>query len=235
MAQINQITKIRLNDGTEVAIVDWSHRTLYSTFDMLSGMTDIEIYCFTYVESDPVSASANITGPRNATLTETNINQPGQMDATEECLVYGMACEAYAVDGQASGITNQTPAGGPLPTMAALAHVSRRVIMELEVSQKAFLQAGFGWFAAGQGPFVAAGGPGSATETRAINGTPGHMSRHNVQIPVHIGGTEKFKVIGHNAGGAALDFDADSGSADTAHDYWIVRVNLDVLHKRPTG
>ena len=40
---INQITKIRLPSGQEVALTDWSSRPIYSTADFLSGFTDEEV------------------------------------------------------------------------------------------------------------------------------------------------------------------------------------------------
>lgn len=247
MAQINQITKVRLPGGEEVAIVDWSHRVLYSSCDLLSGFTDVEIYTFTYVESDQVASSANIATPRLATLMDTNIAQPGQMDATEECLIYGISTELYQLTQTVStGALNEFGANGrPMVPAATMAHLHRRLILELEVSQKAFYQASIGWFTAGFGPAVAIGTPSVANNTTtyisdAVNGLPGHMARHNAQIPVHIGGTEKFKVILHNPTGAAVNipgFGAGEGSdnGDTVANYVIARFNFDCLHKRPTA
>ena len=63
----SQITQVRLPDGRNVAIVDWTDKPLFSTIDLLSGYTDQEIECFTYQVSDNVSSSSNITTRRVAT------------------------------------------------------------------------------------------------------------------------------------------------------------------------
>jgi hypothetical protein len=46
---INQITTMRLPDGTEVAFVDWQDKPLFSSVDLLANFTDTEVDAFTYV------------------------------------------------------------------------------------------------------------------------------------------------------------------------------------------
>jgi hypothetical protein len=42
-----QLTKLRLPNGTEVAFVDWSDQPLWSSAYMLAGFTDHEVPFFT--------------------------------------------------------------------------------------------------------------------------------------------------------------------------------------------
>ena len=231
---INQITKIRGIDGQDIAITDWSHRQIYSTIDTLSGWTDTELYGFTYTQSNLVSSSNNITGTnrRNATLRETNVVQAGQMGALEELLVYSMGVEiyAYAADGGLIFFNSQPNNGGPIPTAGIVSTCQDRLILELEVSQKAFFQASLGWWAAGFGQF---GFPVAASSSSFSNNSfPSHASRWLAQVPVHIGGTEKFKTILHNPNGVAVTYLDDQETEGGAVSF---RITLDALHKRPTS
>src|SRR4030066_1454791 len=90
---LNQITKVRMADGTDVAIVDWSWHPLYSTVDTLSGWNDEQVRLFTYTEGDQVARSSNVNVVTTATLKHTNITSASEMDALEEMLVYSMCVE----------------------------------------------------------------------------------------------------------------------------------------------
>lgn len=233
---INQITKVRLANGQEVAIVDWQWRPLYSTVDMLSGMSDLELPAFNYSEGDQVSASANVPNAarRTATLRDTNASQASEMPSEEEYLVYGLAVELYQLD-LSNGSYVYSTAGAPMPNAPNVALLHERIILELEVSQKAYNQASLGWFAAGFGPSAAVVGPAAAAvRSYATNGAPSRDAIDRSPMPVHIGGTEKFRVIFNNPGGAAIDFVSDAG-APVSTTIMRARVNFIGLHKRPAA
>lgn len=235
---LNQITKLVLSDGTEVAFTDWTDRMIYSTGDMLSGFTDQELRLFNYSDGDPVQATSNITTKRTATEQDTNLASAGEMDATEEFLVYSIQNEVYEFVGGASGITSEgTRPGAPMPTASVVALMHWRLTMALEVSQKFFPHASFGYFLAGFGPNVAS----TLTQaTLATNGQPGQHARFDQSVPIHIAGTEKFNVVIQNVGAGvaggtgAVNFTDDSGVVQ-ATIYVTTRVNLRGLHKRPMG
>ena len=113
---INQITKIRLPSGQEVALTDWSDRPLFSTVDFLSGFTDEELRAFTYSSSENVTQSGNFAAAarRVATLRDTNVSQSSEMAATEEYLVYQIKVEMAQFTLAANQLTINT-AGDPIP------------------------------------------------------------------------------------------------------------------------
>ncbi len=240
---INQITQIRLPDGKMVAMVDWSARPLYSTVDILTGMNDEEIRAFNYAESDTVSSSANIpaAGRRVASLRDTNISGASEMDSTEEFLVYAIKVEVHQFHydiGSASFLVDEP--GLPVPSGPVLSLLQNRFVLELEVSEKAFPQAGLGWFTQGFGPTIAVSSTAS-TRTYANNGAQSHEAADQLPLPVHLGGTEDYAVILHNppggaaqGGGGAITFPDEDGG-DLADASAQIRVYLCGLHKRPTA
>lgn len=227
---INQITKVRLANGQEIAIVDWQWRPLYSVVDLLSGMTDIQVPAFNYSEGDQVSASSNVSSAarRTATLRDTNISAPSEMPSEEEYLCYGLAIELYALTLSGSTYANIAP----LPNGQNVTLLHERMIVELEVSQKAYFQGSLGYFPAGFGAAVAA--TGDTLRTYATNGSPNRDAIDKSPVPVHIGGTEKYAVILHNPGGSAIDFVSDAGAAAVTT-LMRARVNFIGLHKRPAA
>jgi hypothetical protein len=235
--QINQITKLVLQDGREVAFTDWTDRMLYSTADLLSGWSDQEIRLFVYSDGDPVQASSNITTKRTATEMDTNLASAGEMDATEEFLCYSIQNELYQVVGTADGITSEiSRPGSPMPNAGVMAVMHMRCTVALEVSQKFFPHASFGYFVAGFGPNVVS----TATQTSlATNGQPGQHARFDQSVPIHIQGCEKFALVLQNQGVGALSpgdgsvrYPDDDGVFDETA-YCIYRGNLRGLHKRP--
>lgn len=245
---INSITKVRMADGSEVVIADWSDMSLYSIVDMASGFTDQILKAFSYSTGDSVTASNNINPPRVATRLDTNIANAAEMDATEEMLVYALSIESFLYP--AAGTLNPEPPPSQLPpyTVAplqfpdmfglpfmnagVLAVLQARLIVSLEVSLKDFSMGGFGYFPAGFGPNIASGGPALSL---ASNGLPSMAAVHHQEIPVHIGGTEKYAVNFENPTGEAVDFPEVEYGESSAPAYIMNRVYLRGLRKRPTA
>lgn len=229
---INQITKIRLPDGSEVALTDWSDKPLYSTVELFDGFTDTEIYAFTYVEGGRVSASQNLVaagGSRVATKADTNAPSAGEMPATQEFLGYAVSVEAFTTRSTTVDRTARlvTFPGYPSPYAAQLANLSYRLLLELEISQKDFPLAGLGWFTTGFGLHVTSG--------RSANlGFPHRDAVYFQSIPYHIGGTEKYKVIFHNPPGTPVQF-FDDQSNPLNDDVVVLRTYLVGFMKRSAG
>jgi len=228
---LNQITKVRLADGRQVGIVDWTWRPQYSTVDTLSGWTDQEIRAFQYSEGDPIAITSNMTVQEIATLKHTNIASPAEMDALEEMLVYAICTEVYYLLEEQE--ISPTEAGMPVPFPWNIKQLHERCIMELEISQKAYQQASLGWFAPG---FGVTGFSASADGDRSYgeNSVPSREAVDMYPVPTHIGGTEKFAVILHNPDGTALNYYTAAGEEDAGAVHRL-RINLMGLHKRPTG
>ena len=265
---LNQITKMRLSDGREVAFVDWTDKPLYSTIEILSGTTTQEMNFFQYTVGDSVPAFAPVavTAQRTADQIDTNMAAPGAMASTEEMLVYAIRPEIWrrhvasfsAPNFAAPEHLNCVPIQGqscddgivgnePTPNVAMLSVLAHRTLLSLEISQKVFAQAGFGYFNTGFGP-VGIGG----IETTMM-GNQGWQSQDAVRafaIPQHIGGQEKFRVFmtylddGTGAGLEVGQLNSDEGSSlspEGSHCCVVksvfarIRVNLDGLYKRPVS
>jgi len=239
---LNQLTKIRLPSGKEVGIVDWSYRPLYSTILTLNGWTDQELSWFTYSVGDQVSMSQNLIatagGPFNATIQQTNISSASEMDSLEEYLCYALSVEVYEY-GITGGAYAFGGAGTPSPNIPAM-FMLNRLIVELEVSEKAYYQASLGFFATGFGPnfqldSIAAIGAG---RSYATNGLPSAEAIDVSPVPVHIGGTEKYRGILYNPGGTnggnTINYNDDDGNP-SATAVVELRLNMRGLHKRAAG
>lgn len=260
MRSINQITKIRLPDGTEVAFVDWTDKPLYSTADFLEGFTDQEIPYFQYTDGDPVASTSNIPTPRNSTTRDTNMATPGSNASTEEMLVYAVRPEIFEYvlttpqEGASYDGSTFHPffVNQPMPSRRRLAILQSALVLILDVTQKWTVQAGFGYFNSGMGvasyaalqanAAFAFAAPGAAgLRDAATQGFPAQTAVRSLTVPVHIGGQEKWRCVIANFSGAAvhngiLDIETDTVAgtvdADVVHQ---IRVYLDGLYKRPVA
>lgn len=244
----SQITQVRLPDGRNVAIVDWTDKPLFSTIDLLSGYTDQEIECFTYQVSDNVSSSSNITTRRVATERDTNVATPGGMASTEEILIYNIKVEPFellaAADARGDVIPdanqfNINAPGLPIPQPQTLAILTVQTLLRLEISQKIYAEAGVAYFNTGFGPFIAgsrniAAAPAGSPLAFANLGLPSAEAPRSFSIPHHIGGQEKYRVVFANPTGQTVNF-RDSAGEVADRTALTVRVLLEGLYKRPVS
>jgi len=243
----SQITQVRLPDGRNVAIVDWTDKPLFSTIDLLSGYTDQEIECFTYQVSDNVSSSSNITTRRVATERDTNVATPGGMASTEEILIYNIKVEPFellATDegGNVIPDANQFDVdapGLPVPQPQTLAILNQFTLLRLEISQKIYAEAGVSYFNTGFGPFIAGarnvvGAVAGDNIAFANLGLPSAEAPRSFSIPHHIGGQEKYRVVLANPTGQTVNF-RDSAGDVADRTALTVRVLLEGLYKRPVS
>jgi len=233
----SQITQIRLPNGQTVAIVDWTDKPLFSTMDLFNAFTDQEIEAFTYVVSDNVSSSGNITTRRIATERDTNVVTAGGMASTEELLVYNIKVEAYQLTGSADASAWATTAVGlPVPRPEPLANLARLCLLRLEISQKIYAEAGLGYFNTGFGVYVSgARGVSGGSGAYANFGLPSAEAPRSFSIPHHIGGQEKFRVVLANPTGGAVDFPTPTAGAAGTTDAIQLRILLEGLYKRPVS
>lgn len=255
---INQITMLRLPDGTEVAFVDWSDKPLYSSADFLANFTDQEIDFFTYTDGDPVPKTSNIGVARQSTTRDTNMATPGSNASTEEMLVYAVRPEIfeYCLDTPQEGSSYDASTAHvkfvnqPMPSRRRLAVLGESLMLILEITQKWALQAGFAYFNSGMGPmsygslqanaaFVFAAPGAAGLRDAATHGLPAQSAVRSLTVPVHIGGQEKWRLSLQNFRGTAvrngiLDIEGDDPATQSDPDVMhTVRVNLDGLYKRP--
>lgn len=257
---LNQIVQIRMPDGQVVALADWSDKPLFASCDLGNGFTAEEINLFQVTVGRPVPTAANIAlgstvTPRTCTANDTNVSTQGGLSSTEEFLVYSIRpdVQLYSFDpndfntrvsgGQTDGGINSR-AFMPGPTFSALVELNAKVLIELEITQKIFSQAGFGYFNPGFGAM--AGVTTTATGlsiTPATQGLPSDEAVRTLVIPSHIGGQEKFKMRLRNATNGAVWIgkteatpsvvEGESGGPDNI--MATIRVYLDGLYKRPVS
>ncbi len=246
---LNQITTLRMPDGSEVAFVDWTDKPLWSTVDFLSGWTDSEVDAFTYVPGDIVPATVNATTTRTSTETDTNLSTPASMASTEEMLVYAIKpeiLEARTADGTPLDLTSVTfqESGQPAPRSNRIAVFDFFLILRLIVSQKIEQSGPLGYFNAGFGVFsgTTTNFAGTSGADRGTAGMPTQEAVRAFVIPTHIGGQEKYRVSLVNARGDLTPAGGVPSGQDQAtppvNDEQIVhffRIMLDGLYKRPVS
>lgn len=251
---MNTVTIIKLPDGREMSIMDWTDIPYYSSIDLASGFTDQVAYLFQLEAGRNVPyASQSVAGtitPRTATTNDTNIEVPGQLDSEEEMLIYAIKPEVSAYGFTPLDFTSRTelgataPLGAPSPQFGMTSVLQAHLVLELEISEKVYAQAGFAYFNPGFGPFgtsVLNGGTLSATPVAmANNGFPSQEAVRSFAIPHHIGGQEKYRVNLRNSEGTPINLGLNTiigggGQTNTGTVMCTLRVYLDGLRKRNVG
>jgi len=240
---LNQITTMRLPDGSEVAFVDWQDKPLWSTVDLLSGFTDTDIDAFTYVPGDTVPSTQNGTAPRTSSELDTNVSTPGGMASTEEMLVYAIKPyyrelrTALATPTAFNSVSFQQ-GGQPTPQASRLAILQGALSLKLIVSQKveqgallAYFNTGFGVFAGAAADRAVA----TALYNRGSAGMPTQEAVRSLVIPIHIGGQEKYRVQLANDSGGTVAFGLNEATPPVEDTQIVmsVAIFLDGLYKRP--
>ena len=246
---LNTIVTIKQADGSEIALVDWADKPIYSSVDLQTGFTQQEVVLFNYTNGDIVPGYGPGTSQsRTATENDTNLAQPGTMAMTEEMLIYAIKPEVYFYLLGTSGDFNTrsyTPdanaPGIPIPTAQGLAVLNQQLILELQISQKLQAQSPFGYFNPGFGVMKTQGSAGSASAASA--GLPAQNAVRSFVIPSHIGSSEKYKVTLRNSGeinGGAVSFGifelgGEPGTVINPNTCATIRILLDGLYKRPVS
>lgn len=253
---VNQITKMRLPDGSEVAFVDWQDQPIYSTVWALTGFSDEELFLFTYAPGDPISKSDNINTGYTSTLLDTNTSTAGSLNETEEMLVYSIRPE-YSVfdvaDAQTPSLVDLVIDGAasmglPNISITQLKLLQDSLLLQLKVSMKTMHQERLGYYNTGFGPTGQGMIYPTATTTQRSFGAAGLPSQDAVRslaMPIYIGGGEKFRVLlvnpstdgGSTNSTGAVDFGYSEASTPVLSTTRVAKivVHLDGLHKRPVS
>lgn len=238
----DSIAQWRLPDGSVLRLEDWVDKPVYSTCDLETGFNDRTITLFTYTVGQQVASSANFTTRRIATERDTNVQVGGSNASTEEILVFAIRNEVYFFaletehDATSGSLTAGLP-GAPIPLMCNLSMLNRGLTLRLMVSQKAYIEEGFGYFNTGFGPFGPAIGDGSITRTYGNPGLPSDEAVRYYRLPTHIGGTEKYRVELKNYQGETftnLGEDGNAGEFGASSEHRVI-VHLEGARKRPTA
>lgn len=240
------ITQFRLPNGEVMRLVDWVDKPLFSTLELLTGFGDRRIDCFTYNVGEPVPATANATVRRISTERDTNVDVGGAQASTEELLIYAIKPEYFELQNAGGTPTDMTTAaarlvGQPMPRTNVLAQLHMTFKLRLIISQKAYADAGLGWFNSGFGPYGAgAAVPGTAAasgRTYATAGLPSQEAVRTFAVPHHIGGTEKYRLELINPAADTVNFQDETTAAPVtiAQSVMRMRFYLDGMKKRPTA
>ncbi len=239
------ITQFRLPNGEIVRLVDWVDKPMFSTGELLTGFSDRRIDLFTYGVGGTVPATNNATVRRTSTENDTNVDIAGSAASTEELLVYAIKPEYMELQLAAGTPTDMTSAafrlgGQPQPRTNILAQLAATMKLKLFISQKAYTDAGLGWFNTGfgaqsQGSLVAAV-PAAGVRTYATAGWPSQDAVRTFAVPHHVGGTEKYQVSLANPAGAVITFNDEQATPSAlARLVYRIRVYMDGMRKRPTA
>ncbi len=247
---LNTITTLRMPDGQEVAFVDWSDKTVWSTGEFAHGFVaqKTDIYGYSSGDAIPSAPPAGLAAvARNSNDGDSNLPEPGGMASTEERMVYAMKPAFYALTAD-EPVNNRfdfntaqprDATGEPNVNPVMLKWFGLRTILSLQISKKAFAKAHIDYFNTGFGPFAATGTMGAAAaagRTYANHGSPGQDAVRSYVIPNYMGGQEKFRVTIENPGGIPVNFGFSENGAIAANTNAVMRVivYLDGLWKRPT-
>jgi len=243
------ITQFRLPNGEVMRLVDWVDKPLFSTVDLLTGFTDPTISAFTYNVGEPVPASNTAGVRRISTELDTNVDVGGAQSSTEELLIYAIKPEYFELSNDPTNATTQVDmttsqprlVGQPVPRANILSLLHMSLKLRLIISQKAYADAGLGWFNTGFGVmphgFVEPGTAGATPRSYATAGLPSQEAVRTFAVPHHIGGTEKFRVDLVNPPQDTITFDNETleGPVAVTALVYRVRIYLDGMRKRPTA
>lgn len=183
---MSSLNKVRLPDGTELAISEWLHWPLYSTVEFAAG-SPVRLDAFTYVRGNRVPSSG-IAG-RNARRSDTNLVRAAKMNQDEALVVFSITYELFGLS-DTEDVGGNTIAPAPLVDATDLRRLQRDLLVELLVGsgiKKPQIEAPFSWFSSGIGNEVFTSGDHAAIHLGQA-GRPTPLNQSKLQLPVYIGG-----------------------------------------------
>lgn len=204
------IEKIKLPDGTEVALSEWLHWPLFSTVEAEGGLNagadplglgngvSVNMLLFSYVAGNPVPQTGTVPNPgRMATDSDTNQVAKTRMNHDEAMIVFSMTYEIFALtdDTPIPTLPNNTAALAPVLTGDNLRRLQRDCMYELLVGAgitKPQARAPLSYYGQGVGSPAWGSGDELNTAAQVLNysyGTAGYVSPLNQrrwQLPVYV-------------------------------------------------
>lgn len=243
------IDKIKLPDGTEVALSEWLHWPLFSTIEGQGGINaaadplglgngvSFDLLMFTYVAGDRVPQAGVVPTPgRMATDSDTNQVAKSRINYDEAFICFSMTYEITSLtdDTEIPGLPGNIGATAPVLTGANLRRMQRDCMYELYVGasiKKPQARAPLSYY--GQGVGAPAWGSGDALNLGAevVNftyGTAGYISPLNQrrwQLPVYIHSDRVMKVKLNTPQGQIIGLSQS----------WQFKSYLDGLKRRPVA
>jgi hypothetical protein len=231
------IKQVRLPDGTVVEFDEWLQWPAFSTFEASSDAS-LDIRLFSYVVGGRLpQAGAVVTGPRDATITDTNWVARSRVNHDEAYIWYSMTYEHFALE-------NTTPFDNDPPDLQAtrpilrgtnLRTLQKDVLLELFVGagiSKPQASAPLSYYGQGIGAVAYGSGDslliaqGGATQLELNYGTAGCISPRNQRtwmLPIYVQPDRVAFCKATSPGGVMAGLNQD----------YSLRVYLDGLKRRP--
>lgn len=227
------IQALRLPNGEEIRMDEWSHWPRYSTVDIAAAASgSFNLKAFSYVVGQRVTATAGVAA-RNATESDTNQIAKKRMNHDEAFLAYSWTYEFFATSDATSGQVSFADA--PIFQSQNLRRFQRDLVLSLVVGaqiQKPQARCPLSWI--GQGPGTPGFGSGGtvAPNVSVSMGTGGRPSPANQRVwelPIHIESDRVYYV-------EVRSWRSPQGvtpSLDAVTQDCRMRILLDGLHRRP--
>lgn len=243
------IDKIKLPDGTEVALSEWLHWPLFSTIEGQGGLNSaadplllgngvsFDLKLFAYVAGAPVPQAGIVPNPnRMATDSDTNQVARSRINHDEAFICFSMTYEMVALtdDTAFPGLPNNVGALAPVFTGSNLKRMQRDCMYELYVGagiKKPQARAPLSYYGQGIGAPAWGSGDELNTATQVINfsyGTAGYISPLNQrrwQLPVYI----------HSDRVMYAKLNSPQGQIVGLSQSWAFKSYLDGLKRRPVA
>lgn len=203
---MSSLNKIRLEDGTELAVSEWLHQPVFSTMEFGAAATAagaLNLSAFNYVVGQRVSSQG--VAARNASEADTNIVRKRAMNQDESMIVFAIT---YEIFGLTNGTTGSSPSfvSSPVPQTDArnLRRLQLMTLVQLFVGaniKKPQVEVPFAWIHQSIGsPAWFSQSRDNPTSVAFNHGTGGVLSARNqelLKLPVYIGGFGENAVPGN--------------------------------------
>jgi len=232
---MSSLNRVRLRDGTEVAISEWLHQPRYSVIEFAAA-DGVDLYMFNYVPGQQVSASASVT-KRNAFFSDTNMVKRKSMNMDEALIVMAITYECFALGDVTTG-SGQNISLNPMITSTDLKRLQLTAVFELYVGglKKPAYRSPFEWIRQSIGSPAWVSGDAGNTVTRVDYGTGGRISAKNqelLKLPIYIGGFGQNARPGNSMNFQGRFFNAAGGAFTGLRQGFSQRWHLDGLGRRP--
>jgi hypothetical protein len=232
---MSSLNKVRLRDGTEVAISEWLHQPRFSVMEFNAADT-VDLQVFNYVPGQPVSHGASVAA-RSAFFTDTNMVKRKAMNMDEALIVMAITYELFGLSTVTNGSGNNI-ALAPMVTSTDLKRLQFTGVWELYVGgiKKPAYRAPFEWIRQSIGSPAWVSGDAGNTVTRVDYGTGGRISAKNqelLKLPIYIGGFGQNARPGNSMNFYGRFFNAVGGAFTGLRGGIQMRWHLDGLGRRP--
>lgn len=231
---------IKLQDGTEITIGEWSSWPAYSAFEgSKNAGVDQRLFSYLVGERIPQTTPPPVTGPRSASPADTNWKARGRVNQDESYVWFSLTYELFALENNEpyENAPHDLEATSPILTGTNHRILQRDMLIQLVVGagiEKPQIEGPLESF--GEGPGAPAFGSGDAllinqggaTQLELNYGTGGKPSPRNQYgwvMPVYVPSDRVVKLNINTPGGPMVGLDQD----------YLMRLLVDGIKRRPVA